>query len=102
LHRRRIDRLPENPSVRFAGTPIRGLDAIRFPLQHRRLPGGVLHAKVIVMGDRVALVSSANLTSRVIETSLECGILIGGVPQRRAIRRHITELRAQTLLRRLG
>jgi len=54
------------------------------------------------MGDRVALVSSANLTSRVIETSLECGILIGGVPQRRAIRRHITELRAQTLLRRLG
>jgi phosphatidylserine/phosphatidylglycerophosphate/cardiolipin synthase-like enzyme len=53
-------------SVRFCGTPVRGLDAIRFRRPHgQRLPGTSLHGKVIVVDDHVALVSSANLTSRV-------------------------------------
>ena len=61
-----------------------------------------MHAKVIVVDDRVALVGSANLTSRAMETNLECGILIRGGPQPRAIREHVTELRARGKLRRLG
>ncbi len=50
---------------------------------------------------KVALVGSANLTSRAMESNLECGILIRGSPQPRAIRDHITGLYAAGLLLRL-
>jgi cardiolipin synthase A/B len=50
-----------------------------------------LHAKI-------ALVGSANLTSRAMESNLECGILIRGGPQPRAVRNHITRLHAAGLL----
>jgi cardiolipin synthase len=63
--------------------------------------GAALHAKVIVVDDQVALVGSANLTSRAMESNLECGILIRSGPQPRAIRDHITGLYAAGLLRRL-
>ena len=60
-----------------------------------------LHAKVIVVDDKVALVGSANLTNRAMESNLECGILIRGGPQPRAIHDHITSLYAAGLLLRL-
>jgi cardiolipin synthase A/B len=44
---------------------------------------------------------SANLTSRVMESNLECGILIRGDPQPKAIRDHIAGLYASGKLRRL-
>lgn len=98
-----IERHADNPAYSSAGTPFRSLGAIRLHWPRgQRLPGASLHAKVIVVDDRVALVGSANLTSRAMESNLECGILIRGGPQPRAIRAHITELRARGELRRLG
>jgi cardiolipin synthase A/B len=40
--------------------------------------GTARHAKIIVVDAQVALIGSANLTSRAMESNLECGILIRG------------------------
>ena len=94
-----IERYEDNPTYTAASTPFPGLSALRlsWPAASRP-PGAALHAKVIVVDDQVALVGSANLTSRAMETNLECGILIRGGPQPRAIRSHITGLHAAGLL----
>jgi cardiolipin synthase A/B len=96
------ERHADNPSYSSAATPFPGLDALRlhWPLLSRP-PGAALHAKVIVIDDEVALVGSANLTSRAMESNLECGILIRGGPQPRAIRDHIGGLYEAGLLCRL-
>ena len=47
---------------------------------------------------RIAMVGSANLTSRAMDSNLECGFLISGGPGPRAIRDHITELQARGYL----
>ena len=96
------ERHEDNPSYTAAGTPFAGLNILRlhWPASSRP-PGAALHAKVIVVDDHVALVGSANLTSRAMESNLECGILIRGGPQPRAIRDHITGLAASGALRRL-
>jgi phosphatidylserine/phosphatidylglycerophosphate/cardiolipin synthase-like enzyme len=94
-----IERYADNPTYTAASTPFSGLNALRlyWPAASRP-PGAALHAKIIVVDDQVALVGSANLTSRAMETNLECGILIRGGPQPRAIRSHITALHAAGLL----
>ena len=96
------ERHEDNPSYTAAGTPFPGLNALRlhWPASSRP-PGAALHAKIIVVDDQVALVGSANLTSRAMESNLECGILIRGGPQPRAIRDHITELLATGVLERI-
>jgi phosphatidylserine/phosphatidylglycerophosphate/cardiolipin synthase-like enzyme len=98
-----IERHIDNPAYSAPGTPFPGLGATRLHWPRAQRPAGAsLHAKVIVVDDSTALVGSANLTSRAMETNLECGILIRGGPQPQAIRRHITELRARGALRRLS
>ncbi len=94
------ERHADNPGYAPTGIPFPGLTATRlhWPAAQRP-PGAALHAKVIVVDDRIALVTSANLTSRAMETNLECGILIRGGPQPHAIRDHITGLRATGILR---
>ena len=57
--------------------------------------------QVIVDDDMVALVGSANLTNHAMESNLECGILICGGPQPRAIRDHCTSLYVAGFLLRL-
>ncbi len=96
------ERHEDNPSYTAAGTPFSGLNVLRlhWPASSRP-PGTALHAKIIVVDDQVALVGSANLTSRAMESNLECGILIRGGPQPRAIRDHITGLHATGVLLRL-
>jgi cardiolipin synthase len=96
------ERQEDNPSYTAAGTPFSGLNVLRlhWPASSRA-PGAALHAKIIVVDDHVALVGSANLTSRAMESNLECGILIRGGPQPRAIHDHITGLRAAGVLLRL-
>jgi cardiolipin synthase A/B len=96
------ERHEDNLSYTAFGTPFPGLDALRlhWPAGSRP-PGAALHAKIIVVDDQVALVGSANLTSRAMESNLECGILIRGGPQPRAIRGHITGLHAAGLLSRV-
>ena len=96
------ERHQDNPSYTASGMPFPGLGALRlhWPAAARP-PGASLHAKVIVVDDKVALVGSANLTNRAMESNLECGILIRGGPQPRAIRDHITSLYAAGRLLRL-
>ncbi|MGH3266428.1 MAG: DISARM system phospholipase D-like protein DrmC [Trebonia sp.] len=96
------ERHADNPSYTAQGTPFPGLGALRLHWPARsRPPGAALHAKIIVVDDQVALVGSANLTNRAMESNLECGILIRGGPQPLAIRDHITGLYAAGLLLRL-
>jgi cardiolipin synthase A/B len=96
------ERDADNPSYSSSATPFPGLDALRlhWPASFRPT-GAALHAKIIVVDDQVALVGSANLTSRAMESNLECGILIRGGPQPRAIRDHITGLHAAGFLSQL-
>jgi cardiolipin synthase len=96
------ERHADNPSYTAAGTPFPGLKMLRlhWPASSRP-PGAALHAKIIVVDEQVALVGSANLTSRAMESNLECGILIRGGPQPRAIRDHINGLYAAGRLFRL-
>lgn len=55
----------DNPAYTAQGTPFPGLPAarLRWPAS-KRPPGAALHAKIIVVDDRIALITSANLTSR--------------------------------------
>ena len=39
-----------------------------------------MHAKILVVDRRIALVGSANLTGHALERNLECGVLIRGGP----------------------
>lgn len=97
------ERNADNPSYTSPlSVPFPSVEALRlhWPLVQRP-PGAALHAKVIVVDDSVALVGSANLTSRAMESNLECGILIRGGSQPKAIRDHIAGLYASGSLRRL-
>ena len=97
------ERHADNPSYTAASMPFPGLDALRMYWPANVRPSGAsLHAKVIVVDDRVALIGSANLTGRAMETNLECGILIRGGFQPRAIRDHIADLYEAGCLRRLN
>jgi cardiolipin synthase len=90
------ERHADNPSYTATGTPFPGLDALRLRWPASRRPAGAaLHAKIIVVDDRIALVGSANFTSRGMESNLECGILVRGGPQPGAILDHIAELRTR-------
>lgn len=96
------ERHEDNPSYTAPDTPFPGLHALRLHWPARsRPPGAALHAKIIVVDDQVALVGSANLTGRAMESNLECGILIRGGLQPQAVRDHVTGLYAAGLLRRL-
>ena len=94
------ERHADNPSYSSAATPFPGLDALRlhWPLSSRP-HGAALHAKIIVVDDRIALVGSANLTGRAMEANLECGILIRGGQHPRAIRDYIAGLQLAGILR---
>ena len=92
----------DNRSYSAESAPFPSLDAIRLHWPKAQRPRGAsLHAKIIVVDDRIALVGSANLTSTAMEANLECGILIRGGPQPRAIRDHVSDLYATGRLRRL-
>jgi len=94
------ERHQDNPSYTALGTPFPGLDALHlhWPASSRP-PGASLHAKVIVVDDQVALVGSANLTSRAMESNIECGILIqGGPPAPSRTQPHHGPVRSRTLV----
>jgi phosphatidylserine/phosphatidylglycerophosphate/cardiolipin synthase-like enzyme len=87
------ERSTDNPTYRsdadpFPGFPIR---RVVWPAE-RRPPGASLHPKFVVVDDRTALIGSANLTARALDDNLECGVLIQGGPEPRAIGNHIESL----------
>jgi cardiolipin synthase len=89
------ERHEDNPNYSGVSMPFPGLHAVRlrWPGHRRPAAGSAMHAKIIVIDDRIALVGSANLTSRAMESNLECGILITGGREPRAIRDHIMDLK---------
>ena len=83
----------DNPGYTALGTPFPGLRAVRLRWPASQRPAGAaLHAKIVVVDDDVALVGSANFTGRAMSANLECGLLIRGGRQPRAIRAHVEEL----------
>jgi cardiolipin synthase len=96
------ERHADNHAYSHAATPFPDLTATRLHWPATERPqGAALHAKIIVVDDLIALVGSANLTGRAMEDNLECGILIRGGKQPRAILDHVMSLYMAGRLRRL-
>lgn len=76
-----LERGQDNPKFRGHGEPFPRLPARRliWPAPARS-PDASMHAKVLVVDRRTALVGSANLTGYALERNLECGLLIRGGP----------------------
>ncbi len=78
-----LERPQDNPNFQGNSDPFPGLSARRLAWPATaRSPDAAMHAKVLVVDRRTALVGSANLTSRALEHNLECGLLVreGSVP----------------------
>ena len=74
-----LERQEDNPRFRGHGEPFPGLPARRLTWPAAaRPPDASMHAKVLVVDRRTALVGSANLTGHALERNLECGVLIRG------------------------
>jgi phosphatidylserine/phosphatidylglycerophosphate/cardiolipin synthase-like enzyme len=75
---------------------------LTWPAEQRVSPGGLygaLHAKAVIVDEKQALVTSANLTGNALEANMELGLLVAGgqVPARLAA--HFAELVNQGVLR---
>jgi putative cardiolipin synthase len=68
-----------------------GITRWRWPA-HARNAGAVLHAKLLVIDGRRALVGSANLTRRALADNLEAGVLINDERTALALERHVRDL----------
>lgn len=76
-----LERQQDNPKFHGHGEPFPGLRGRRLTWPaSARSPGAAMHAKVLVVDRRTALVGSANLTGYALERNLECGLLIRGGP----------------------
>jgi phosphatidylserine/phosphatidylglycerophosphate/cardiolipin synthase-like enzyme len=74
-----LERPQDNPHFTGQKGPFPGLTARRLVWPAATRPSGAsMHAKLLVIDRNVALVGSANLTSRALESNLECGVLIRG------------------------
>jgi putative cardiolipin synthase len=73
----------------FAAVP--GIRRWRWPAAHRPA-GAVLHAKLVVIDGRRALVSSANLTHRALTSNIEAGVLIADPDLAQTLEHHIRGL----------
>lgn len=79
------------------GTPfanVAGITRWRWPAEHRGT-GAALHAKVLVIDGKRALVGSANLTNRALTANLEAGVLVADPQVADAIEKHVRELMAE-------
>lgn len=74
-----LERSADNPSFHGHGDPFPGLPARRLTWPQTARPvGASMHAKVLVVDRRIALVGSANVTGYALERNLECGLLVRG------------------------
>lgn len=79
------------PSRPFAHVP--GINRWRWPADQRD-GNGVLHAKLLVIDGRRALVGSANLTSQALAHNLEVGAVINDPDLARSLEHHLRQLMA--------
>ena len=86
-----LERAQDKPGWKGMVEPFPALDAqqLCWPLSKRPV-GASLHAKVLVVDRRVALVGSANLTAFALERNLECGLLVRGGHVPRLLAEHLT------------
>ncbi len=74
-----LERPVDNPNFHGHDDPFPGLHARRLVWPAAARPAGAsMHAKVLIVDRRTALVGSANLTGHALEHNLECGLLIRG------------------------
>lgn len=92
-----LERYADNSAYSYRGEVFPTVRATRlaWPANRRRTGYTSMHAKILLVDSRIALVGSANLTSAAMESNLECGILLRGGPHPIAIRTHLRALRAQ-------
>lgn len=85
-----LERPVDNPKYQGHTDPFPGLPARRliWPAAVRPL-GAAMHAKVLVVDRRTALVGSANLTGHALERNLECGLLLRGGPTSALLVEHL-------------
>ncbi|MHB1525556.1 MAG: DISARM system phospholipase D-like protein DrmC [Candidatus Dormibacteria bacterium] len=79
-----LERPSDNPRFEGSDAPFPGLTARRLSWPAENRPTGAsMHAKVLVVDRRTALIGSANVTGYGLDRNLECGVLIRGgtVPQ---------------------
>lgn len=87
-----LERPQDNPNFKGQRDPFPGLMARRLVWPVAARPSGAsMHAKLLIIDRRVALVGSANLTSRALESNLECGLLIRGGPVPRQLAEQLLE-----------
>jgi cardiolipin synthase C len=79
---------------------VAGIHRWHWPSDQRQVTG-VLHAKVLVIDARRALVGSANLTYRALHNNLEAGILVEDPTLAASIEQHVRSLMASGVLRRV-
>lgn len=60
--------------------------------KEKRPEGGLMHAKAVIADGRSALITSANLTERAIDSNIELGLLIHGESVSKRLRGHILSL----------
>jgi phosphatidylserine/phosphatidylglycerophosphate/cardiolipin synthase-like enzyme len=85
-----LERAADNPQFNGHGDPLLGIDARRLCWPGPSRPAGAaLHAKVLVVDRRIALVGSANLTGHGLERNFEAGLLLRGGPVPGMIAEHI-------------
>jgi phosphatidylserine/phosphatidylglycerophosphate/cardiolipin synthase-like enzyme len=83
------------PQAPFSHVP--GITRWRWPPDQRG-PGAALHAKLLVIDGREALIGSANLTQRALTANLEAGVLIRDPNVAGALEAHIDDLIAGKVL----
>lgn len=89
-----LERTADNPGFTGHGTPFPGLAATRLCWPGGARPvGASLHAKVLVVDGRAALIGSANVTGAALGRNLECGLLVRGGPHPGQVRDHVRSLR---------
>jgi phosphatidylserine/phosphatidylglycerophosphate/cardiolipin synthase-like enzyme len=108
IQRKRGDTTASEQLVRrfaehFWGTDWPGLVRPRVFYDPRSLelngPGGVLHAKAVVVDDEAVFVTSANLTEAALERNIELGLLLRDRALAASITSHFRELIDRELLR---
>ena len=74
-----LERPVDNAQFSGHGDPFAGLRVRRLSWPgSRRPPGASMHAKMLVVDRRVAVIGSANLTGYALERNFECGLLVRG------------------------
>ena len=87
-----LERSRDNPGYRGPRAPFASVEARRLCWPADQRPAGAsLHAKLLVVDRRAALVGSANITGAALDVNLECGVVLHG-PDAARLHGHIDAL----------